>query len=301
MQQTPVLEGVIPVLLTPLDRGGNVDKSGLAALIEHLLEKEVGGFWILGTGGEDMALTYQQRLEVAQVSAEVIGGTVPTILGAGFFALKDTRDFMRDTANLKIDGYHVLPYHPLISLDRIEWLYKHLANQAPKPLWMYTSANWSRYIPADFIQKLKDTPNIAGIKFSTSNIVEIEKALSFTTPDFQVITAVVRQFFSSLCLGARAGTTVEACPFPDPIIDIYKRFRSGDVEGAKVAQSMFNRLLEKMPKEPAKDNFLRVAEAKYVLSKKGICNPYVSGYYRHLNSKEKHQIDQILDEVSDPT
>jgi hypothetical protein len=53
-------------------------------------------------------------------------------------------------------------------------------------------------------------------------------------------------------------------------------------------------MLDQMPNGPSKDNFLRVAEGKYILGKRGICKEYMSGYYRTLTDEEKRQIDQVL-------
>ena len=58
------LEGVIPVLLTPLTKSGDIDEPSLIKLVKYLNKKNIGGFWVLGTGSEDMNLTYQQRLQV---------------------------------------------------------------------------------------------------------------------------------------------------------------------------------------------------------------------------------------------
>ena len=289
------LTGVIPVLLTPLTKQGEIDESALGRLVEYLNSKNIGGFWVLGTGAEDMNLTYQQRMKVAEVVVEANAGKNPLIVGAGFFAMRDTVNFMNDTAHLEFDAYHVMPYHNLLSLDRIEWLYKELADKAKKPLWMYTSANWCRFIPPDFVEKMKGYPNIAGIKFSTSNAVHTEKVISLADDAFQVITAVVKTFYASLSLGVKGGTTVEACPFIDPIVDLYEKFIVGKYDDALLVQRKLNRMFEQMPQSPGKDNFLKVAEGKYILSKLGICEEYMSGYYRTLTGDEKKQIDFIID------
>lgn len=290
------INGVVPVLVTPVAEDGSIDENGLDRLVKYLNTKNIGGFWVLGTGGEDMNLTYSQRLQVAEVVARSNEGKTPLVLGAGFFALQDSKNFMDDTAHLNIDAYHVMPYHPLLSLDRLEWYYKHLAEHASKPLWMYTSANWCRSIPPNFVRKMKGTANIAGIKFSTSNAVHAEQVIAMQSDDFQVLTAVVRTFFVSLSLGVKGATTVEACPFPDPIIDIYEKFTKDDREGALLAQRKLNRMLEQMPETPAKDNFLKVAEGKYILKKREICEEYMTGYYRTLYDNEKAAIDKVLRE-----
>jgi dihydrodipicolinate synthase/N-acetylneuraminate lyase len=289
------LKGVIPVLLTPLDSDGNVDCIALTKLVEYLNTKSIGGFWVLGTGAEDMSLTYSQRLKIVETVVEANRGKVPLVVGAGFFSMQDTLNFLKDTDHLVFDAYHFMPYHNLLSLDRIEWLYKTIADRASKPIWMYTSANWARFIPPEFVQKMKGYPNIAGIKFSTSNAAHTEKVIGMQSDSFQVLTAVVKTFYANLCLGVKGGTTVEACPYINPIIEIYEKFINGDMDGSLFAQRRLNRFLEQMPIEPGKDNFLKVAEGKYILSKKGLCEEYMSGYYRELNSEEKQSIDKLLD------
>ena len=46
-------------------------------LVEYLCSKNIGGLWVLGTGSEDMNLSYKQRLEVAQTVAHANDSKVP--------------------------------------------------------------------------------------------------------------------------------------------------------------------------------------------------------------------------------
>ena len=42
------LEGVIPVLLTPLTKSGDINEP-FNRLVKYLNKKNIGGFWVLGT------------------------------------------------------------------------------------------------------------------------------------------------------------------------------------------------------------------------------------------------------------
>jgi 4-hydroxy-tetrahydrodipicolinate synthase len=143
------LRGVIPVLTTPINKDGSIDIEGLQRLVEFLVSKKIGGLWVLGTGSEDMNLTFKKRLEVAKVVSETNAGRVPIVLGAGFFALEEILEFISGTYMLDVDAYHVMPYHPLLSLDRLDWFYRHIADNCPKPLWMYSSGNWCQGCQAE--------------------------------------------------------------------------------------------------------------------------------------------------------
>lgn len=288
------IEGIVPVLVTPLKKDGEIDETGLEQLLEFLVSKPIGGLWALGTGSEDMNLVYSKRLKLARLIAGIVKGRVPIMLGASFFALEEILSFMGDAADLEVDAFHVMPYHPLFGLDRLEWFYKHIAKKSPKPLWMYTSANWCRMIPPEFVEKMKGTPNIVGVKYSTSNTVHISKVLSLADKDFQVIPAVVKTLFPCLCLGARAFTTSEASPLPEPIIKIYELYKQGKYQDALDAQRKLNSFLEDLPAIPSQDNFLKSAEEKTILYLRGLCEPYTTNYYRDATDKEMEDIKQVL-------
>lgn len=296
MIKTREIKGVVPVLLTPFTKARAIDEAGLERLVRYLLSKEIGGFWVLGTGSEDMDLTFEKRLQVARCIARVNKGRVPAVLGVSFFAMEDSLNFMEATRELDYDGYHLMPYHPLYGLERMQWHYRTVADAASKPLWMYTSANWCRKITPDAVLALKDHPNIAGIKFSTSNATDAFKVINEQMPGFQVVTAVASQFYVSLAMGAKATTSELACPMPDHLISIYRAFAAGDLPRAKQAQILFNRIIAALPKGPSQDNFLKGAEGKYILSLRGICEPHMSGYYREVTEKEKAQIARVVEE-----
>ena len=296
MIETRALRGIVPVVVTPVHADGAIDVEGLTRLINYLVDKDVGGFWSLGTGSEDMDLTFEQRLTVARTICAANAGRKPLVLGSSFFALGDMKNFMDATADLQFDAYHVMPYQPLMSFERIDWMYRRLADHASKPLWLYTSANWSQHITPELVLGLKDYPNVAGIKFSSSNTVDQLKVLGMLAPGFQVVTAVANQFYATLAMGTQATTSSIASALPEPLQEIYELYQAGDQKQALVRHRHLMKFLGMMPKTSKKDNFLTGAEEKYILSLRGICEPHMTGYYRPLNEAEQAQLRKALDE-----
>ena len=295
MKTTRQLKGVIPVVQTTVDEDGSFDADGQRRLIQFLDGQSVGGYWALGTGSEDMNLSFDRRVHAARVIAETNAGRKPLIMGAGFFALEDVLNFIETIKDLEFDAYHVMPYHPLLSLDRLDWFYRHIADHSPKPLWLYYSSNWSRKITPAFVAGLKDHPNITGIKFSSRDTIDQIKVLSMAEEGFQVITAVVGQFYAVLAMGAKASTTSIAGCLPEPIIEIYDLFTAGKYQESLQAQRRFLAFTEDLPKGLKTDNFLGGAEEKVILNLRGICEPYTSSYYRDASEEEKKQIIHALE------
>lgn len=291
---SPRIEGVAPVLNTPMTADGAIDHAGLERLVDFLAKKPIAGLWVLGTGSEDMNLTFAKRLEVARTVAKAVNGRTPIILGAGFSAMEEGLDFMEQTADLPVDGYHVMTYHPLLGLDRVEWMYKRMADACPKPLWLYYSSNWSRPMPPDFVARMKGYPNIAGVKYSTKNSVDNLKVISLADDDFQVITAVAGQFYACLCMGVKAHTTSLGSSMPDTLINIYELFRAGKMDECLKAQKRLNKFMAAMPTDARSSNFLMGAEEKYILKLRGICEEHVSSYYKGLSEENKRLIERLV-------
>ena len=294
MKTMRAIHGIVPVLITPLKSNEDLDEDALRRLMRFLGEKDIGGYWALGTGAEDMNLSFAKRMRVAEIVAEENAGRIPLVMGAGFFAMEDILSFIRETESLNVDAYHVMPYHPLLGLDRLEWYYRHIADNCPKPVWMYTSANWCRGIPPAFVEKMKEYDNIAGIKYSSSNAIENQKVIMMASENFQVITAIATQLYPCLCMGSTAHTTSEASCMPEVFIKIYDYFVKGEHEKARNLQQKFIKFASKFPSGLKNDNFLKAAEEKTILSIRKICEPYTSSYYRDANDSESELIKNLL-------
>jgi len=295
MIKTRLIEGIVPVVSTPLTKDEKIDHAGLERLIGFLINRKIGGLWVLGTGSEDMNLSFTKRLEVARCTTETNKGKMPLILGSSFFAMEDILNFIRETSSLEFDAYHVMPYHPLLSLDRLEWFYRYIADNCPKPLWMYTSGNWSRPVTPDFVSRLKDHPNITGIKFSNINAVDMTKVIALADDSFQVITAVAGQLYACLAIGSKAHTSSLGSCLPELLLNIYDLFKGGFLSESKDVQLRLNRFLSEFGTCTKKDNFLQAADEKYILKLRGICEDYVTSYYRKTNEEEQEKIKSLIE------
>lgn len=276
------VNGIIPVLQTPL-KYGEIDRESLTRHVNWLLNKGVAGLWVLGTGSEDMHLTFQQRVKVARTVCHVVQERIPVFLGCGFYSFYDTEHFIESTADLKKRAYHYMPYHPLLSWDRLAKVYQYLANSVP--IWGYSSANWSRSMPVDFVKRIKDA-GVKGIKFSSQRTSDMQKILELEDSMFQAVSAVATQFLICLQMGFKASTTSLAGVNPDLFNRIYDAFDRGQTKEAKALQKrviVFSGILNKAKK----DNFLSGAEEKAILQAAGIYETREMTFpYRHLSPDE---------------
>jgi len=270
------LRGCIPVLLTPFNRDRSIDFEGLDRLVDSYIEEGVEGLWVLGTGGEDMAIGFDRRLAIVEHLSRKYSGRTRLLVGCSFYALEESLAFIDRVNNLPIAAIHYMPYQFLMGLDALRANYFALADRSRHPIWLYSSDNWARVLPPDFLAPFAADPRFQGCKFSTSNAVKFEQAMRYDSEGFQVISAVVKQLVPALALGVKAFTTVEASLHLRRINTIHRHFVAGDMAAARLEQTRLNRLIETMGCKAAEQNFLRVAEIKGVLERKGVMQRWMA-------------------------
>ncbi|WJY14756.1 dihydrodipicolinate synthase family protein [Pectobacteriaceae bacterium CE90] len=74
-----VIEGIVPVMLTPFNAGNSIDYPGLERLIEWYLEKDVDALFAVCQSSEMLFLSLQERVDLARFVVEKVAGRCPVI------------------------------------------------------------------------------------------------------------------------------------------------------------------------------------------------------------------------------
>lgn len=287
-----MLNGLVPVMVSPMLHDGTPDPEGIHRLVHFLVNRRCGGLWVLGSASEDLNMSFEEKVTVARETAAAAAGRIPLLIGTGLASYRDNLAFFDRIADLAIDGLHLLPLDVKLGDARLVDLVLALAERAPHPIWLYHNPKRGKPISQPVIKAVKEHANIAGIKVGGYSLVEMMRALDLQDDGFQVIGAGGAQMFAMLCLGATAHTTSEGSCLPEMFTDLYDAFAEGDVASARRMQFAIMRFSQSLPRT---ENGEYAAEEKYVLMLRGICNEYVNPAYRLLGDEEKKKIDSALD------
>lgn len=77
------IEGTGVALVTPFDTNEEVDYTALKKLVNHVIDGGVDYLVVLGTTGENVTLTRDEKIKVFEFVKEQAGGRVPIVLGHG--------------------------------------------------------------------------------------------------------------------------------------------------------------------------------------------------------------------------
>ena len=178
-------EGLIAATFTPLDTGGALDLDAVAPLVNHLIDQRVVGLYILGSTGEGISLTQEERRAVAERFVKAAQGRVPTIIQVGCECLASAHELASHAQDIGADAVSaVCPiYFKPDSIESLVDSMAQIASGAPKlPFYYYhipsvTGVNLSMI---DFLDRARGPiSNLAGIKFTSTNAFEYQSCLEF--------------------------------------------------------------------------------------------------------------------------
>jgi 4-hydroxy-2-oxoglutarate aldolase len=241
------LTGIIPPVPTPFTAGGELDLPALQALLE-VLAPEVDGFLILGSNGEAVFLTEEERARVLAAAREAIPGNKPLLAGTGGEATGLVEERNAAAAAAGADSVLVLPPHyygSRMTEQALEAHYRRLADRSPVPLLLYNvPANTTLSLSPALIARLARHENICGLKDSSGNIPALTDTMGRIPEGFTVMTGNAPTLLPALALGAAGGILAAANIAARSYGAIISAFRQGDLAAARELQLRLNPLAQ---------------------------------------------------------
>src|SRR5688572_11380905 len=102
-------KGVFPALPTQFHEDLSVDLPATMRHLDQLIEAGVHGMVMLGSIGENTALSAEEKRQVVRAAVETARGRVPVLSGVAEFTTAEACRFAADAATLGADGLMVLP------------------------------------------------------------------------------------------------------------------------------------------------------------------------------------------------
>ena len=102
--------GTYTVLITPfVTDGSTIDRVALRQLVNWQIDEGIHGLIPLGSTGEFLSLSREERREVIEICVNEARGRVPVLIGTGAEATFDAIELSREAEGLGADGVMVIP------------------------------------------------------------------------------------------------------------------------------------------------------------------------------------------------
>src|SRR5208337_2432423 len=179
-----LLHGIFPPITTPLYPEGNIYFKKLEHNVERYSKTPVAGIVVLGSTGEAILLSDQERRDVLKAAREVAAPNKVLIAGTGIESAIETLRLTEYAAELGYDVAMVRTphyYKKQMQPANILAFYRTVADRSPLPVIIYNFPQATGYdIPAELVIELAEHPNLIGIKESSGSIEKVQKMVEGT-------------------------------------------------------------------------------------------------------------------------
>lgn len=288
-------QGIVPALVTPLSRDGELLEDGLRSLLDYVIDGGVHGVFVLGSSGEIYGLDDAQKRRVVEVTVEHVNGRVPVYAGASEITTRDCIKTARMAAEIGgVAALSVLtPYFMTPTQAELVEHYTAIAAATDIPVVLYSNPGRTKVpITVATAKQLAKIDTIVGIKDSSGDFTLSSDYIRETPDDFAVLLGRDTLIFAGLAHGADGAIASTGNIVPRLVVGIYEAFRAGDTAKALELQNRLTPLR----------NLVDVATFPVVLKEglraAGIDAGYCLAPARSLDERHRAELTRVVTELT---
>jgi 4-hydroxy-tetrahydrodipicolinate synthase len=230
------LSGTGVALVTPFLANGELDIEAIGRLVRHVTEGGVEFLVVLGTTGESVTLSQEERQAVVREVVRTNVSNVPVVLGIGG---NNTREVVRSLENADLDGISaILSVSPYYNKPQQEGIFQHfktVATASPLPVIIYNvpSRTGSNISAQTTLRLAREVPNIIAVKEASGNLEQCMEIIYNRPDNFLVLSGDDLLTLPLIALGADGVISVVANPYPGLFSEMVRLGRKGRMEEAR--------------------------------------------------------------------
>jgi N-acetylneuraminate lyase len=245
------IQGLVAATHTPFHADGSLNLAIVEKQAAHLLSTGVGHAFIGGTTGESSSLTLEERRALAARWLEVTrGSALKVIVHVGANCLADSCSLAAQAQELGAVAVSALApsYFKPGQVSTLVASMAQVASAAPElPFYYYEIPTMTGLTlsPSEFLAHAAERiPNLAGIKFTSSNLMEYQLCRSSHEGRFDIPFGFDEMLLAALALGA-TGAVGSSFNFAAPIyLRIISAFQRGNFTAAREEQMKSVRIIQ---------------------------------------------------------
>ncbi len=209
-------KGMGVAMVTPFQSDKNVDFKALEQLTKHLIDGGADYLVVMGTTGESVTLSKEEKRSVLEFITGINAGKLPVVYGLGG---NNTAELLREMEQVNwsaVDAIlSVSPYYNKPTQRGIVAHYHELDKQTPRPILLYNvpGRTASNILPETTLQ-LAECTNIIGIKEASGNLEQCMQIIKNKPDDFLVISGDDPLVLPFLACGGDGVISVVGNAFP---------------------------------------------------------------------------------------
>jgi 4-hydroxy-2-oxoglutarate aldolase len=179
-----LLSGIFPPITTPFYPDGEVYYKKIESNVERYSRTPVTGIVVLGSTGEAIFLSDQERRDVLKTALAAAARGKVMVAGTGAESAHETLQLTAYAAELGYDAALIRTPHyykkQMLPANLLAF-YRTVADRSPLPIIIYNFPQATGYdMPAELVIELAGHPNIVAIKESSGNLDKVKQLVEGT-------------------------------------------------------------------------------------------------------------------------
>ena len=227
-----MLGEILTAIVTPFKADGSVDIASFRALASHLVANGSDGLVVTGTTGESPTLSDDERFRLYEAALDEVGDRATVVAGTGTYSTAHSVHLTARAHELGVHGFLVItPYYSKPPVRGIVRHFEEIAAVSDRPLVVYNiPGRVVINLETEAIAQLAEIPNVRAVKQANADIEQarriVELGLDLYAGDDDIV-------FPFLEVGGLGGVCVHTHVVGPRVKEMVRRFRDGDVEGAR--------------------------------------------------------------------
>jgi 4-hydroxy-tetrahydrodipicolinate synthase len=241
---TKTFRGSYTVMVTPFTPdGSSIDYEALGRFLEWQVEAGVPGVIILGTTGEFLTISDEERTRFVDATMRQIAGRIPVLVGTMNAYTPTAVRYSREAQELGADGLMIIPpYYYTPTDDEVFEYYRAIAESVTIPIMLYNNPVTSnKDMSAALVARLtRSFENIRYIKEASQDLARVAEVVDATHGVMNVFAG--ERIVESFLLGAVGYVNPYGNYIPYATSRIWDYLVDGRIEDARAIQRIVTKM-----------------------------------------------------------
>lgn len=230
--------GAFSAIFTPFDSSNQVNFDMLTQIANYQMDNGIRGFFVTGSTGEGLLLSYEERLAVIKHVVEISNGRAKVIAHVGHPSTDFATRLAVDSAAAGADWIaSVAPIYHGTTFEGAVRHYDSISNASDLPFMIYSLGG--------IVDPVRDAvffemPNVCGLKYTGANFYSVQQLMRNVKRPVALMSGFDEQFVAGQSFGFHGGIGSTYNFGPKFYADIYQLYQDGKIHEAAKLQAKIN-------------------------------------------------------------
>ena len=243
-RQIAEMHGAYSAIFTPFDDADEVNFDRLSEIIEFQINHGIQGFFVTGSTGEGLLLSFDERLAVIQHVIETAGERATVIAHVGHPSTQFASRLAKASAMAGADWIaSVAPIYHGTTFQGAFRHYQAISNATELPFMIYSLGG---VVDPQRDAAFFELPNVCGLKYTGANFFSVQQLMRNVKRPIVTMNGFDEQLVAAMSFGFSGGIGTTFNFAPRHYSEIYQHYQDGNIHQAAKLQEEINRVTHLM-------------------------------------------------------